>query len=136
MANAQAGNFTRVTDIIDTAVVGIVEDTTIGTAATGFSTSSMVARTALGGRLVYLELFLNRTGADITQTNSNVTDTLMFTLDVGYRPSETINAVVGNGSIVGEAAINADGTVTLRAASYTITSGTNVRLTAFFITSS
>lgn len=134
MANAQAGNFTRVVDIVDTVVAGIAEDTTIGTAGTGWSSSTTIARTALGGRVVFLELFLNRTGATITQTNTNVTDATVFTLDTAYRPSETVNAVCGNGSIVGEVAINTDGTVVLRAASYDVASGTNLRITTMFIT--
>lgn len=106
--------------------------TSIGTAAAGFTASAQQARIALGGKFVDVALFLNRTGADITQTNTNIADTACFTLDSDYWPTETRNCWYGNGSMDGEATISTAGVVTLRSASYTIVSGTNVRICVSF----
>jgi len=123
---------------IDTDVataVGIASDVTIGTADTGFSASTQQAWTALDGRLIDINVFLNRSGADITQTNSNIPDTACFTLDAAYWPSEIRNGTYGNGSMGGEWSISTVGVITLRSASYTIVSGTNVRICATYMRS-
>ncbi len=133
MAEALAGNRVRAEDIVDTVAAGIVEDTSIGTAAANFTASTTLVRTAMGGRDVYLFLIINTTNA-LTATGGNITDTTMFTLDTAYRPSEAINCAIGNGSVSGEAVINTNGTVQVRAASDTIAAGTNIRLTARYIT--
>ena len=67
----------------------VVSDSSIGTAGAGWTTNAgTVARTALGGKLVYIHLYLQRTAA-WTATTGNVTDETVFTLDSAYRPTET-----------------------------------------------
>lgn len=133
MAEALAGNRVRAEDIVDTVEAGIVEDTSIGTAAANFTATTTVARTALGGRLVHLYLLINSTNA-LTATTGNVSDTTMFTLDAAYRPSEPVNVVMGNGLVTCEGVINTNGTIQIRSASDTVGAGTNLRLAATFIT--
>jgi hypothetical protein len=107
-------------------------DTSIGTAASGFTSSSETARVTLEGKLIDINLFISRSGADITQTNSNIADTTIFTLDSAYWPTEVRNGCYGNGSMDGEFAISTAGVITLRSASYTIVSGTNIRICATY----
>ncbi len=133
MPQALAGNTVNAQDIIDTVDADIALDTAIGTAATNFTATTQVARTALGGRLVYLHLIINTTNA-ITATSGNVSDVTMFTLDAAYRPTENINCAVGTGLVTGEAIINTDGTVQIRAASDSISAGANLRMTVMFMT--
>lgn len=135
MAVAASGARISAADHVDTIVADIVSDTSIGTASAGFTASAQQARTALGGKLVDVMLLLNRSGADITQTNTNIGDTACFTLDSDYWPTETRNCWYGNGSMDGEATISTAGVITLRSASYTIVSGTNLRICATFIKS-
>jgi hypothetical protein len=135
MAVAASGATVTPSDHVDTVVAGIVSDTAIGTVASGFSVTTQQAWTVLAGRLIDINLFLNRTGADITQTNSNIADTTCFTLDSAYWPTEIRNGCYGNGSMDGEFSISTAGVVTLRSASYTIVSGTNVRICAVYMRS-
>lgn len=133
MAEAFAGARVRAEDIVDTIDADIVEDTSIGTVASNFTVTLQTARTALGGRLVYVFLVLQTTNA-LTATGGDITDVLMFTLDAAYRPSENVNAVAGTGLNTGEAIINSDGTVVLRSVSDSISAGRNIRVTATFLT--
>jgi hypothetical protein len=133
MAVAVGGAVITPSDHVDTVVDGITVDTSIGTAASGFTTSSGTARLALGGKLVYFDLFVTRSGADITQTNSNIADTTCFTLDSDFWPSEGYGGIYGNGSMDGEYALSTAGVITLRSASYTIVSGTNLRICGTFL---
>ena len=119
----------------DTAI-GLLEhdgtsDTSIGTVAANFTSVSQVGRTALDGKLVTLTLEITSTNT-ITATSGNIADTLCFTLDAEYRPSETISVLFG-ANMLGEASITAAGAVTLRAASDNLTAGTTFRLTATFL---
>lgn len=133
MATAVGGAIITPSDHVDTVVADIVSDNSIGTVATGFTVSSQVARVALGGKLVYVNLFLTRSGADITATSGNIADTACFTLDSAYWPTETIALTYGNGSMDGEAQITTAGVVNLRSANANIVSGTNLRISATFI---
>lgn len=132
MPVALAGNTVNAQDIVDTVEADIAEDTSIGTAATNFTATTQIARTALGGKLVYLFFIINTTNA-ITATTGNVSDTTMFTLDAAYRPTEAINCVIGTGLTTGEAIINTNGTIDIRSASDSIAAGANIRLTAMFL---
>jgi hypothetical protein len=131
MPIAAAGAYIKSTDIVDTASVVIV-DTTIGTPAVNFTLNSGTARTLLNGKLVNLTLSIKSTNA-ITSTSGNVTDTLMFTLDAPYRPTETITAGWGNGTTEGECIISATGNITLRSAAYTIAAASNIAINVTFI---
>lgn len=112
-----------------------VSDVTIGTVAAGFTvnTNGQVARTALGGKLVFVMLYLNSTNA-ITVTSGNIGDTTVFTLDAAYRPSDTISAIGGTGFATGEATVDTSGVVLLRSMSDPIAAGANLRLTFMFLT--
>jgi len=131
MPIAAAGAYIKSTDIVDTASVATI-DTSIGTPAANFTLNSGTARTLLNGVLVNLTLSIKSTNA-ITSTSGNVTDTLMFTLDAPYRPSETINASWGNGVTEGEVSISTAGAVTLRSAAYNIAAASNLLINAVFI---
>ena len=112
----------------------VVSDSSIGTAGAGWTTNAgTVARTALGGKLVFVHLYLQRTGA-LTATSGNVADETVFTLDSAYRPTETINCPVGTGTEGGEATINSAGTVQIRALSDSASAGANYRFTFSFLT--
>lgn len=113
----------------------VVTDTTIGTIASGFITAAggQTARTALGGKLVYLNLNLNRSGATITATSGNITDTLCFTLDAAYRPAETIEFAWG-GNTTGVGFIDSTtGQCVLQAASDSLASGSDFRFSCSFL---
>ena len=112
----------------------VVSDSSIGTAGAGWTTNAgTVARTALGGKLVYIHLYLQRTAA-WTATTGNVTDETVFTLDSAYRPTETLNCAVGTGFVTGEATVNSSGTVQIRALSDSSSAGVDYRLTFCFLT--
>lgn len=110
--------------------------TSIITAAAGWSVSSQQGRKVSG--VTYIEVFLSRTGAAISEgaTNTgNIADTAYGTLSSGWIPQETVNAIWGNGSVDGEAVINTDGTINLRSISGNtgIATSSNVRLTAVWV---
>ncbi|MGW1796956.1 hypothetical protein ACWCQN_13315 [Streptomyces sp. NPDC001984] len=101
-------------------------------AATDFTVGSFSGRKVNG--ITTVEVFCTYTGAGITQTGTNITDTLMATLPAGWRPPETINASFGNGSAVGECTIGTGGLVTLRCVTANIsTSSPNFRVTQSWI---
>jgi hypothetical protein len=140
------GDIQALADAVDADVEGLVdpdvETTTanIGTVAANFSVTDVRAATLLGGKLVNVDLYIARTGADITATGGNITDTLMFTLAAAYRPSHAQSCSWGNGVVAGEAIINADGTINLRSSNGNITgtAGTglsSIRLSASYILS-
>lgn len=104
----------------------------VGTVATGFSVNDVRVATSLGGKLVDLDLYINRTGADIVATTGNITDTLMFTL-TAFLPSHAKSAVWGNGTTSGEAIVNTTGSISLRTSSSNLVSGTNVRLSTSYL---
>lgn len=105
------------------------DSTTSGlTAATGFSVNNFWA--SRQGATVTLDLYLNRTGADISQTSGNITpDVLAATVPSGWAPNSasTITGIWGNGACSGEFVIGTDGACTLRTASANIASGSNLR---------
>lgn len=137
MADALAGNLIRAEDHVDTLAAGILTDTTIGTQGSNFGSATAVARTALGGKDVFITLLLPVTTAFSTDASGNISpDVLAFTLDTAYRPDETTQAIWGNGIVGGEAVINTDGTILLRSGSspsVSVALSTNVRVTARFL---
>lgn len=112
-------------------VTEVVTTATVGTVASGFTVNDVRAATMLGGHLVDLDLYLLTTAA-ITATAGNIADTTCFTLAAAYRPTHTLSAVFGNGSMTGEASIAPTGIVSLRGASDTIATATNIRLHATY----
>jgi hypothetical protein len=102
------------------------------TAATGFAVNSFSGYRV--GNMVVLDLYMNRSGANITATTGNITDTQIATVPAGWRPTAgTINGTWDNGGAEGGWVIGTDGICTLRTASDTIVSGTNLRLHIGFI---
>lgn len=111
-----------------------VSDTTIATAAAGWTINGgMIARTALGGKLVMLHIYCQRAAA-LTATAGNFTDEDVCTLDAAYRPSDTVNCVMGTGSATGEATIAPTGVVILRSLSDSSAAAANFRGTVTFLT--
>lgn len=100
--------------------------TTGATAGSGFSITNFYGRRT--AQVVTLDLFVNRTGADITATGGNVADFTLCTLPAGWRPQhDTINGTWDNGSVMGGCVLGTDGIVTVRTSSGNIVSGTNLR---------
>jgi hypothetical protein len=111
----------------------VVTDTTIGSAASGWTVQTgQLARTALGGKLIFIEFYCQRTNA-LTATSGNVTDETMFTLDAVYRPAEAVNMAIGTGSETGEAVILSSGLIQLRSLSDSSAAGANFRGTASYL---
>ncbi|MCI3272153.1 hypothetical protein [Streptomyces cylindrosporus] len=105
-------------------------ETTSGlVAATNFTVNSFFASRSPGGS-VLVHCYLNYTGAGITATSGNISDTTLCTLPSGWFPPTVINAVWGDGSEDGECTIGTTGAVTLRSATATIPTGRNIRMTA------
>ncbi|NUS26135.1 MAG: hypothetical protein HOV92_18190 [Streptomyces sp.] len=107
------------------------------TAATGFSVNSFLGRKVSG--VTVLDIYMQRTGADITATGGNITDTQICTVPAGWRPpDQTINGTWDNGAAEGGWVVGTDGVCTLRTSNGTITgtagSGvSNLRLHIEFI---
>ncbi|NEB04503.1 hypothetical protein [Streptomyces sp. SID13726] len=102
------------------------------TASTGFTVSTFSGYRA--GNVVIVDMFMNRSGADITASSGNITDTACCTLPSGWRPtSQTINGSWDNGSVSGGFVCGTDGICTLRSAGGNIVSGTNLRMHLEFI---
>ena len=118
-------------NIIDVPEV-ITVAATIGTASAGFTASSVRAALLANGKLINLDMLLAVTST-ITATSGNIADTTCFTLNSGYRPSAVCEIAFDNGSAGGNGVINTDGAISLRAAYATISSGTNIRISATFI---
>jgi hypothetical protein len=108
-------------------------------AGTGFAVNDF--RGARTGRMVVLDMYVARTGADIVQTGGNIVspEPVCCTVPAGWCPTNgTINGSWDNGSSEGGFVIGTDGICTLRTASANI-SGTagagisNLRLHVSFI---
>jgi hypothetical protein len=115
-------------------------NTTSGlTAATGFTTTNFYAYRV--GKMVALDLYMHRSGATITATTGNISDTQIATVPAGWRPTHsTINAHWDDGTSAGGWVIGTDGVCTLRTASSDIVgdatsagNGRNMRLHVSFI---
>lgn len=105
------------------------------TAASGFAVSSFSGRKVNG--ITTVHVYLTRTGEDIPSTTyavgDNIADTAMATLPTGWRPPETINATVGDGTTDGEVTVGPTGVITLRSQFNKVVSGRNFRITAVWI---
>jgi parallel beta-helix repeat protein len=103
----------------------------------GWSVSSFQGTRVHG--ITEVDIFITRTGADITESSSgsgNISgDPLLCTLPSGWAPPRPVNATWGNGSTDGEATIVTSGEVNLRSISGSgaIATGTNVRVTSLWI---
>lgn len=111
--------------------VDVTSTTSGAVIASGFTLSNFWGYKASG--VVSIAVYLTTTAA-LTASAGNVSDTLCVTLPVGYRPLTPRSIVFGNGLITGEAYIATDGTINLRAASDTVSAGSNIRLSDTFVT--
>jgi len=109
---------------------------TVGTVSTGFGVLDVRAATMFDGKLIHIDLYIERTGAAVTATSGNIADTAMFVLATAYRPDHIVSTAWGNGTVDGEAIIQTDGAVYLRTCTgASITTGSNIRLSATYIKS-
>lgn len=111
-----------------------VESQTTGlVAASGFSVNNLFARRT--AQVVTVDVYMERTGADLTLSGGNLPDTAMCTVPAGWRPQHsTISGSFDNGVTgFGGAVLGTDGIVTLRSSAGTIGNGTNVRAQFIFI---
>lgn len=87
------------------------------------------------GATVEVNIYVNRSGADITQTSGNISpDVAVGTIPSGWRPNSasTINGTFDDGTTTGGWVVGTDGVCTLRTATSTIASGRNVRMHIVF----
>lgn len=93
----------------------------VGSVNTNFTVLDNKIRTGLGGKYVYGWFRLRSTNA-ITPTNNNMPDTLMYTLNTAYRPSENIHVLWSTGPATGTIFINAStGNISIITGNQTIT---------------
>lgn len=122
-------------------------DTAIGTAAVNFTATTALARTALGGKLVFLKFTIVNTNAinpnsfynldgtlnDNLIAQGNIGDTTVFTLDSEYWPTEVVAFSFDNGVVSGTGIVSTSGVVSWRAASDTIPAGSNNQFNVTFL---
>jgi len=104
------------------------------TAAAGFSVVSFSGRTS--GHITTINAAFSRTSGNIDADDAgNIPDTVLGTLPAGYRPPETMGALVGDGFGDGEVQIGTDGVVTLRSWSSggAIVTGRNLKITKTWV---
>lgn len=102
------------------------------TMATGFTLNDFSAYRV--GNLIEFRAYIQRSGADITQTSGNIADTAICTLPSGWRPtSGTTQGFWGSGVEGGDYVYGTDGICTLRTASGDINTGANIRLHGVFV---
>lgn len=117
-------------------------DATIETAgvvdSANFTTTAFQGRKS--GKVVTIMTITTRNTSAIPESaagSGNLSpDVAMLTLPVGWRPPASVLAIFGNGANDGECLIGTDGLITLRTTSGStgITAGTNVRVSASWIT--
>lgn len=112
-------------ELVDPADFAHTDDSAPGTVPANFTDAGSYA--VRFGPLVMLSVYVNSTNA-ITATNGNVSDLLIFTAASQWRPPVALSAIVANGLVDGEAVLNTTGSVQIRAAAYSFTAGSNLRV--------
>jgi hypothetical protein len=105
------------------------DETTTGfVVATGWSLNNFWANRSRS--TVEINIYVLRTGADITATTGNIGDTAVGTVPAGWRPNSasTINGFWDDGTASGGFVLGTDGVCTLRTGSSTIITNRNLRL--------
>ena len=123
------GNVTAAGNVTSTPVT-----TTSGlSAGSGFTTNNFYGYKV--GKIVVIDLYMNRSGSTITATTGNITpDVAIATLPAGWRPTHsTINGHWDDGTASGGWVVGTDGVCTLRTASSDIANNRNLRLHITFI---
>jgi hypothetical protein len=102
-------------------------------AATDFTVNDFRG-TKLGSRHFVLDMYIQRSGADIVAGGGNIPDTTICTVPAGWRTNQgVINGAWDDGVASGGFVMDGAGICTLRTASGTIASGRNLRLHIAFI---
>lgn len=131
-------HFENLADGVDTDVAAVLTATSasgaaVATASTNFTISSAIARTMLGGKIVYVVLAIGTTNT-LTASGGNINDPVIATINnAAYRPDEVTNATYSGNPGTGEAQLNADGTIVLRTLDVNISGGGTVRMAFQFI---
>jgi hypothetical protein len=133
------GDVPNAADINGLEVTTAVTGATVGAVSAGFVVATVLARTALRGKLVYVKIDVTWTaGVAISGTWSatatNIADTTCFTLAAAYRPTEITSTIWSANGGTGEVQIQPDGSCVLRTADATVAAGANVRFAHTFLT--
>lgn len=126
-------------DPINAVDINGLEDTaavtgaTVGAVAAGFTVNTVLARTALRGKLIYVKIDITCT-AGLVATAANITDTTCFTLAAAYRPTEICSTIFSANAGTGEVQFNPDGTIVLRTADASIAAAGTIRMTNSYLT--
>jgi hypothetical protein len=105
------------------------DETTSGfVAASGWTVNNFWANRQ--GGTVEINLYVQRSGAEIPATTGNIGDTNVGTIPAGWRPNSAsmINGSWDDGTSSGGFVLDTTGVITLRTGSSTISSGRNLRL--------
>jgi hypothetical protein len=102
------------------------------TAGTDWTVNSFSGRKVNGITTVHIYLMYTGTTVAVAY-NSNLADRTIATLPSGWRPPETINALVGDGTTTGECTIGTTGIISLRAMNGDLANGRNFRITQEWI---
>jgi hypothetical protein len=119
-------------NFIDRAAITPVKVTNQGTIGANFSNASLVIRTTLEEKLVYVRLQINNNNV-ITPTNDNITDQLVYTVNAAYRPPEDVNSVWSSNHGTGEAGFNPAGQIYLRTSDATIPANATIIVDFMFM---
>lgn len=133
MAEALAGNYVRAEDILDTLVASVTSDTSIATAAAGFTITTQEASTY--GKLVMVRLNVTSTNAiNLTSVGSgNLPDTTVCTLDAAYRPLRQVSFAF-YGTVGGSGYIQTGGACRLANADMNIPAGAGLEFGVTLVT--
>ncbi|SBT89368.1 hypothetical protein GA0115233_100915 [Streptomyces sp. DI166] len=113
-----------------------LEDSTASglTPGTDFTVNTFSGRKVSGITTVHCYLLYTGAGLNVSpDPGGNLGDVTMCTLPAGWRPPETINAIIGDGVQDGECTISSAGVVSLRSVFSSIENGRNIRMTAVWI---
>lgn len=116
--------------MLDAADFVHTSSTAPGAAAANFTDAGSYA--AAWGPVKFLHIYVTTTNT-ITATNGNVSDVTMYTTGTSWRPPVSITCVAGNGLVTGEAILTTAGVLQLRAASDTVSAGSNLRMTLAWV---
>jgi hypothetical protein len=100
-------------------------------AASNFTVISFSGRKVSGVTTVHCYLAYGGAGLTVSpDPGGNLGNVTMCTLPSGWRPPETINAIVGDGVQDGEAEITTNGVISLRSIFSSVETDRNLRVTA------
>jgi len=104
----------------------------VGSAGANFAVNSAVARSLLGGKLIYVTIDVN-SNLTLTASGGGVADTTCFNLDTDFRPSETTGTIFSANNGTGQIQIQSDGACVLRTLDVNISAGGDIRFSHMWI---